>query len=69
MSVLSTIGSYVVARLGEASSYAGAAAIVQAVVTHQSIPSIITAAFGFLAVVLPASFLDPVRAALAPKSP
>ena len=67
MSVLSTIGSYVLARFGEASTYAGAAAIVQAIVTHQGIPAIATAALGFLAVVLPASILAPVRAALAPK--
>ena len=69
MSFFPAVGSYIVARLGEASTYAGAAAIVQSVITHQSIPAIATAALGFLAVVLPASILDPVRSALAPKSP
>ncbi len=67
MSVLSTIGAYVIARLGEASTYAGAAAIVQSIATHQGPSAIATAIFGFLAVVLPASFVAPVKAALAPK--
>ena len=69
MSFFPAVGSYIVARLGEASTYSGISAIALAVVSHQGTAAIVAAVGGFLAVVLPASIVNPISAALAPKSP
>ena len=54
-SVGSSIGSYVVARLGEASTYGGVALLVNAIANHSGLPAILQAAFALIAVFLPAS--------------
>ncbi len=61
MSFFSSLGSYVVARLGEASTYAGAAAVVNAAIQHQGSPAIVQASLGFLAILLPASITGPLK--------
>ena len=54
-SVGSSIGSYIVARLGEASTYGGVALLVNAIANHSGLPAILQAAFALLTVFLPAS--------------
>ena len=54
-SIGSSIGSYIVTRLGEASTYGGVALLVNAIANHSGLPAILQAAFALITVFLPAS--------------
>jgi uncharacterized membrane protein len=52
---MNAIGSYIVARLGEASTYGGVALLVNAIANHAGLPTILQAVLGLITVFLPAS--------------
>ena len=56
------LASYAIARLGEASTYAGAAVLINAVAQHQGPAAIAQAAGGLAAILLPATVTGPIKA-------